>query len=85
MENNLHDVYAELSKEFSQLTVAEKREEIATKLKEIAEVINNLDPIDDIPNNNLNFATEDEYLCYLHSLVYNLENKLGNVFKSISQ
>lgn len=85
MENNLQNAYEELSKSFSLLTTEEKRKEISNKINEMSEIINQIDPIDDIVNLNANYTSEDEYLCHLNGIIYNLENKIGNIFKSISQ
>ena len=67
-----------------QLTTEEKRKEISTKISEMAKILNQIDPIDDIIVANENYTSEDEYLCYLNGIIYNLENKIGNIFKSIS-
>lgn len=85
MENNSQNAYEELSKSFSHLATEEKRKEIINKINEMSEVINQIDPIDDIVNTTVNYTSEDEYLCYLNGIIYNLENKIGNIFKSISQ
>ncbi len=85
MENNLRNAYEELSKSFSHLTIEEKRKEITNKINEMSDVINQIDPIDDIPNTNADYTSEDEYLCYLNGIIYNFENKIGNIFKSILQ
>lgn len=50
----------------------------------MAKILNQIDPIDDIIVANENYTSEDEYLCYLNGIIYNLENKIGNIFKSIS-
>jgi len=85
MENNLQTAYEELSRSFSQLTTEEKRKEISTKINEMSEVINQIEPIDDIANINANYTSEDEFLCYLNGIIYNFEHKIGNIFKSVSQ
>lgn len=84
MDSNIQNAYAELSQSFSQLTTEEKRKEISTKISEMAKILNQIDPIDDIAVANENYTSEDEYLCYLNGIIYNLENKIGNIFKSIS-
>lgn len=83
MDNNIQNAYAELSQSFSQLTTEEKRKEISNKLNEMSKILNKIDPIADIINLNENYTSEDEYLCYLNGIIYNLENKIGNIFKSI--
>lgn len=84
MDSNIQNAYAELSQSFSQLTTEEKRKEISTKISEMAKILNQIDPIDDIIVTNENYTSEDEYLCYLNGIIYNLENKIGNIFKSNS-
>ena len=84
MDSNIQNAYAELSQSFSQLTTEEKRKEISNKINEMAKTLNQIDPINDIIATNENYTSEDEYLCYLHGIIYNLENKIGNIFKSIS-
>lgn len=83
MDSNIQNAYAELSQSFSQLTTKEKREEISNKINEIARILNQIDPIDDIIVTKENYVSEDEYLCYLNEIIYNLENKIGNIFKSV--
>lgn len=85
MENNIQNIYADLGYAFSQLATEEKRKEITNKINEMAEILNQIDPIADIVDKNSAYTTEDEYLCYLNGLVYNLENKIGNIFKKITQ
>lgn len=82
MNSNIQNAYGELSQSFSQLTTEEKRKEISNKINEMAKILNQIDPIDDIIAANENYASEDEYLCYLNGIIYNLENKIGNIFKS---
>lgn len=84
MDSNIQNAYAELSQSFSQLATEEKRKEISSKINEMAKILNQIDPIDDIIATNKNYSSEDEYLCYLNGIIYNLENKIGNIFKSIS-
>ena len=84
MDSNIQNAYGELSQSFSQLTTEEKRKEISNKINEMAKILNQIDPIDDIIATNENYISEDEYLCYLNGIIYNLENKIGNIFKSIS-
>ena len=84
MDSNIQNAYAELSQSFSQLTTKEKRKEISNKINEMAKIFNQIDPIDDIIAANENYTSEDEYLCYLNGIIYNLENKIGNIFKSVS-
>lgn len=84
MNSNIQNAYAELSQAFSKLTTEEKRKEISGKIKEMAEILNQIIPIDDINAENENYTSEDDYLCYLNGIIYNLENKIGNIFKSIS-
>ena len=31
-------------------------------------------------NKFLNYINEDEYLCYLNKIIYNLDNKIGIIF-----
>lgn len=85
MDSNIQNAYVELRQSFSVLPLEEKRKVIANKINEMAQVLNKIDPISDIPAENSNYTNEDEYLCHLHDAVYNLENKIGNIFKSISQ
>ena len=84
MDSNIQNAYAELSQSFSQLTTEEKRKEISNNINEMAKTLNQIDPINDIIATNENYTSEDEYLCYLNGIIYNLENKIGNIFKSIS-
>lgn len=84
MDSNIQNAYAELSQSFSHLTTEEKRKEISNKINEMAKTLNQIDPINDIIATNENYTSEDEYLCYLNGIIYNLENKIGNIFKSIS-
>lgn len=84
MDSNIQNAYAELSQSFSQLATEEKRKEISNKINEMAKILNQIDPIDNIIAVNKNYTSEDEYLCYLNDIIYNLENKIGNIFKSIS-
>lgn len=84
MDSNIKSVYAELSQSFSQLTTEEKRKEISNKINDMAKIFNKINPIDDITTANENYKSEDEYLCHLHGIIYNLENKIGNIFKSNS-
>lgn len=84
MDSNIQNAYAELSQSFSQLTTGEKRKEISNKINEMAKILNQIEPINDIIATNENYTSEDEYLCYLNGIIYNLENKIGNIFKSIS-
>lgn len=84
MDSNIQMLMQKLSQSFSQLTTEEKRKEISTKISEMAKILNQIDPIDDIIVANENYTSEDEYLCYLNGIIYNLENKIGNIFKSIS-
>lgn len=83
MENDLKKAYEELEKSFMQLPTDEKRIAVANKIKEMSEVFNKINSSDDIVNTNNTYVSEDEYLCYLNGLIYNLEHKIGNVFKSI--
>ena len=80
MKENIEKTYVELNTLFSQLTTNQKRREIANKLNEMIQTIHSL------KNNNINlrpvheeYHTEEEYLCYLHSIIYRLENDLGNL------
>ena len=82
MDSNIQNAYLELSQSFSQLTTEEKRKEISNKVNKMAEILNQIDPIDDIIAANENYTSEDEYLCYLNGIIYNLESKIGNIFKS---
>ena len=84
MDNDAQNAYRELSQSFSQLTTEEKRKEISNKINEMTQTLNKIDPINDIIAKNENYISEDEYLCYLNEIIYNLENKIGNIFKSIS-
>ena len=83
MENNVKNAFKELNESFSQLETRDKREALANKINEMAEVINKIDPIDDLVDVKQSYDSEDEYLCYLNGIVYNLENKIGNIFKTI--
>lgn len=84
MDNNINNAYTELSKAFNNLTIEEKRKEILDKVNYISKILNKIDPIEDILTTNENYTSENEYLCYLNDCIYNLENKIGNIFKSIS-
>lgn len=84
MDCNLQKAYCELSESFAQLTTEDKRKEIAKKIHEMNHIINYMSTVDDIADENNHYTSEDEYLCYLNGIIYNLENKLGNIFKSIS-
>lgn len=83
MDSNIINAYEELRKAFSQLSTEEKREEIINKINEMVDVFNQIAPVDDIGMSNANYTSEDEYLCYLNDVIYNLENKIGNAFKSV--
>ena len=48
-----------------------------------SEYFNGLHLKDDIILTKENYVSEDEYLCYLNEIIYNLENKIGNIFKSV--
>lgn len=85
IDNNLQSAYEDLSRAFSQLTTEDKRKEILNKINEMAEILNKIDPINDIKSTDTNYTSEDEYLCYLNSRIYNLENKIGNIFKDVTQ
>lgn len=84
MDSNVRNAYAELSESFSKLSTEEKRREITNKINEMANTLNKIDPVEDIITTSENYTSEDEYLCYLNDVIYNLENKIGNIFKSIS-
>ncbi len=81
MDNELHNTYKAVQRSFSQLDVEDKREEIANKINEISETINMIDPVSDFDIEEDNYVDEDKYLNYLNQIIYNLENKLGNLFK----
>lgn len=81
MDSSVKNAYAELSQSFSQLTTEEKRKEISNKINEMTKILEQINSIEDITSNE-NYTSEDEYLCYLNGIIYNLENKIGNVFKS---
>lgn len=49
------------------------------KINEMSQVINQIESIEDFEISNSNYTNEDEYLCYLNEIIYNLENKIGNV------
>lgn len=82
MDNELHNTYKAVQRSFSQLDVEDKREEIANKINEISDTINMIDPVSDFDIEEDNYVDEDKYLNYLNQIIYNLENKLGNLFKS---
>lgn len=84
MDNDIQKIYEELSYSFALLPTETKRNEVAMKISELSDILNQIDPIDDITSKSKNYTNEDEYLCYLNDMVYNLENKIGNIFKSIS-
>ena len=81
MDNELHNTYKAVQRSFSQLDVEDKREEIANKINEISDTINLIDPVSDFDIEEDNYVDEDKYLNYLNQIIYNLENKLGNLFK----
>ena len=81
MDNELHNTYKAVQRSFSQLDVEDKREEIANKINEISDPINMIDPVSDFDIEEDNYVDEDKYLNYLNQIIYNLENKLGNLFK----
>lgn len=81
MDSSVKNAYVELSQSFSQLTTEEKRKEISNKINEMAKILDQINSIEDITSNE-NYTSEDEYLCYLNGIIYNLENKIGNIFKS---
>lgn len=81
MDNELHNTYKAVQRSFSQLDVEDKREEIANKINEISDTINMIDPVSDFDIEEDNYVDEDKYLNYLNQIIYNLENKLGNLFK----
>ena len=81
MDNELHNTYKAVQRSFSQLDVEDKREEIANKINEISETINMIDPVSDFDIEEDNYVDEDKYLNYLNQIIYNIENKLGNLFK----
>ena len=81
MDNELHNTYKAVQRSFSQLDVEDKREEIANKINEISETINMIDPVSDFDIEEDNYVDEDKYLNYLNQIIYNLENKIGNLFK----
>ena len=81
MDNELHITYKAVQRSFSQLDVEDKREEIANKINEISETINMIDPVSDFDIEEDNYVDEDKYLNYLNQIIYNLENKIGNLFK----
>ena len=81
MDNELHNTYKAVQRSFSHLDVEDKREEIANKINEISETINMIDPVSDFDIEEDNYVDEDKYLNYLNQIIYNLENKIGNLFK----
>lgn len=83
MNSDIQNAYVGLNQAFSKLTTEEKRKEISNKINEMAKTLNQIDPVDDIYVKNENYTSEDEYLCYVNEIIYNLENKIGNLFKSI--
>ena len=83
IENNVKNAFKELNESFSKLDTRDKREELVNKINEMAEVINKIDPIDNLVDIKQSYDSEDEYLCYLNGIIYNLESKIGNIFKSI--
>ena len=40
-----------------------------------------IDPVSDFDIEEDNYVDEDKYLNYLNQIIYNLENKIGNLFK----
>lgn len=84
MEKDINTIYKELCDSFKELSTDDKRVVVVNKIKELSDVLTLVNGVSDIPMFNSEFKTEDEYLCYLHSLVYNLENKLGSLLDKLS-
>ena len=81
MDKNLKIAFDELNESFTKLSLKKQRMEIVNKINEISSVFNALSPTPDIVDTTLAYTSETEYLCYLNSIIYNLENKIGNIFK----
>lgn len=84
MDKNINIVYNELCDSFKGLSIDEKRVVIVNKIKELSEALTLVNDVSDIPMFCSDYKSEDEYLCYLHSLIYNLENKLGSLLDKLS-
>lgn len=84
MDKNINDVYDELCNAFDRLALEDKRKVIINKVNEINFVLKSVTSVEDIGTFDEIYLSEDEYLCYLHSLVYNLENKLGSLLDKLN-
>ena len=82
MDANISNAYEELRQAFKNLTIDDKRAVIVTMLFKITDVLNKVKPSSSLDIKRPSNLSEDEYLCYLHDIINDLEHKLGYLLKS---